>query len=139
MTFSTSNQNLTGHERLFDQDDIIVSKTDLKGELTYVNRAFMKISSLEEKQCIGKPHNIIRNPEMSKYIFSLLWNTLQEGKELFAYINNRARNGDHYWVFAHVTPTRDNLGNITGYHSNRRIPNRGSLNEYIIPLYRNLL
>ena len=61
---------------------------------------------------------------MPRCVFELLWNTVQDGKELFAYVNNRSSNGDNYWVFAHVTPSFDTTGNIVGYHSNRRVPNR---------------
>jgi len=57
---------------------------------------------------------------MPRCIFELLWRTLAGGEEIFAYVVNRAKNGDHYWVFAHVTPTFTNDGQIVGYHSNRR-------------------
>lgn len=133
------NSQLSGTERFFDKDDIIVSKTDLKGKLTYTNRTFLTIAGMTEKECLGQPHNIIRNPEMPRAVFELLWNTLGMGEEIFAYVNNRSVNGDNYWVFAHVTPSRDETGNIVGYHSNRRVPNRKVLNENIIPLYKELL
>lgn len=135
----SANRKLSGVERFFDEDEIIVSKTDLKGKLTYVNRVFLRLASMTEKQCIGMPHNIIRNPEMPKCVFKLLWDTLQSGEEIFAYVNNRAVNGDNYWVYAHVTPSMDGNNNIIGYHSNRRVPNRQILNEQIIPLYKDLL
>lgn len=76
---------------------------------------------------------------MPRCIFKLLWDTLLSGKELFAYVNNLAKNGDHYWVFAHVTPSIDVNGKVLGYHSNRRVPDRRILDETIIPLYRSLL
>ena len=139
MLAQNSKRPLSGVERFFDESDIIVSKTDLKGKLTYVNQSFLKIAGMNEGQCIGKPHNVIRNPEMPRCVFKLLWDHLQSGKEIFAYVNNRAINGDNYWVFAHVTPSKDGSGNIVGYHSNRRVPNRKTLDEHIIPLYRDLL
>lgn len=130
---------LTGVERFFDDNEIIVSKTDTKGKLTYVNDVFLRLASYNEKECLGQPHNMIRNPEMPRCIFKLLWDTIQDGKEIFAYVVNRSANGDHYWVLAHVTPSRDANGSIIGYHSNRRTPNREILESTIIPLYKTLL
>jgi PAS domain S-box-containing protein len=133
------NPQLSGVEKTFDPDEIIVSKTDLTGKLTYGNRTFYRLAGMEEKECLGFQHNIIRNPTMPRVVFELLWNTLKENKEIFAYVVNRSTNGDHYWVFAHVTPSRDGSGNTVGYHSNRRVPNRRVLTEHIEPLYKNLL
>lgn len=132
-------KHLTGVERFFDDNEIIVSKTDEKGRLTYVNDVFLRLADYTEKQCLGQPHSMIRNPEMPRCIFKLLWDTIQDGREIFAYVVNRSANGDHYWVLAHVTPSRDNNDNIIGYHSNRRTPNRQILDSTIIPLYKQLL
>lgn len=130
---------LTGVERYFDDNEIIVSKTDTKGRLTYVNDVFLRLADYTEKDCLGEPHSMIRNPEMPRCVFKLLWDTIQDGREIFAYVVNRSANGDHYWVVAHVTPSRDNNGSIIGYHSNRRTPNRQILEGTIIPLYQQLL
>ncbi len=129
----------TGTERYFDDDEIIVSKTDLKGHITYCNDVFLRLASYSEKECLGQPHSMIRNPEMPRCIFKLLWDSLGEGREIFAYVVNCAKNGDHYWVIAHVTPSRDGSGNIIGYHSNRRVPDRAILQDKVMPLYRDLL
>jgi hypothetical protein len=75
------------------------------------------------KKVIGAPHSVIRHPDMPRCIFKLLWDTIQAKKEIFAYVVNMAMDGDHYWVFAHVTPTLDAQQNVTGFHSNRRKPN----------------
>ena len=131
--------SVTGVERYFDASDIIVSKTDLKGRLTYTNRLFMKISDYSEKELLGAPHSIIRHPDMPRCIFKLLWERIEGGREVFAYVVNRCKNGDHYWVLAHVTPSFDAAGQILGYHSNRRVPNRRVLEGTVIPLYRSLL
>lgn len=133
------NPQVTGRERTFDADEIIVSKTDLSGKITYGNRTFYRIAGLEEKDCINVQHNLIRHPDMPRAVFELLWNTLKSGKEIFAYVLNRSANGDHYWVFAHVTPSYDSSGNAVGYHSNRRVPNRQVLDNHIKPLYKDLL
>src|SRR5690606_28172851 len=72
----------------------------------------------------GRPHNLIRHPAMPRCVFRHLWTSLQAGQEVFAYIVNLAADGDHYWVFAHVTPSADLEGRHAGYHSNRRVPDR---------------
>ena len=131
--------SLSGVERFFDDDEIIVSKTNLKGHITYANRVFMKLADCSERELLGEPHAIIRHPAMPRCIFKLLWDTIQGGNEIFAYVLNRSKNGDEYWVFAHVTPSFDGSGNISGYHSSRRVPERRILNETIIPLYKSLL
>ena len=130
---------LTGVERTFDDDEIIVSKTDLKGHLTYCNNVFLRLADMTEEEALGKPHNVIRNPTMPRAVFKLLWDTIQDGKEIFAYVVNRSKNGDHYWVLAHVTPSFDRSGNVVGYHSNRRVPDRHILESVIMPLYKDLL
>lgn len=134
----TQEAHLTGNERFFGEDEIIVSKTDLKGRLTYCNKVFLEIASYEERECVGEPHSMIRHPDMPRCIFKLLWDTIQNGREIFAYVVNRAANGDHYWVYAHVTPSIGEGGTIIGYHSNRRVPDRGIVDNTIIPLYRDL-
>lgn len=117
----------TGVERTFGEDEIIVSKTDLKGVITYANDVFQRVSGFTEEELLGQPHNIIRHPEMPGCVFKLLWDTIAAGHEIFAYVVNQAKNGDHYWVYAHVTPTFNAAGQIVDYHSNRRVPDRSVL------------
>lgn len=112
----------TGQARSFGQDELIVSKTDTRGVLTYVNDVFLRVSHYDQSEVIGQPHSIVRHPEMPKGVFKLLWETISSGQEIFAYVNNLAADGAHYWVLAHVTPTIDHNGKIIGYHSNRRSP-----------------
>jgi PAS domain S-box-containing protein len=131
--------SLTGKERSIDHDEIIVTKTDTKGRLTYANDVFLRISEVTEDECLGQQHSLIRHPDMPRCVFKLLWDTLQAGEELFAYVVNRALNGDHYWVYAHVTPSIDENGRITGYHSSRRQPDMQIVREHIMPLYKSLL
>jgi PAS domain S-box-containing protein len=114
----------TGRERLFGADEIIVSKTDAKGVITYANEVFLRVSGYAEDEVIGKPHNVIRHPDMPRAVFQLMWDTLQAGSEIFAFVLNLASDGDHYWVLAHITPTFGPDGSIIGYHSNRRLPDR---------------
>ena len=128
---------LTGNERTFDKDEIIVSKTNAKGIITYANDVFLSIADYTEGEVVGKPHNVIRHPDMPRCIFKLLWETISAKEELFAYVVNRTKYGDHYWVLAHVTPSFGPNGEITGYHSNRRVPNRKAIMN-IEPFYKRL-
>ncbi|MBY0430187.1 MAG: PAS domain-containing protein [Rhodospirillales bacterium] len=130
---------VTGVELFFDKHEVIVSKTDLTGRITYANRVFERLSGYTEAELVGAPHNLIRHPDMPRCVFKLLWDVISGGRECFAYVVNRSRSGDHYWVFAHVTPSRDTAGRIIGYHSNRRVPDRRILDQKVIPLYRTLL
>lgn len=128
---------LTGVERFFDDDEVIVSKTDIPGRITYANRVFQRVAGYDEAELMGAPHSIVRHPDMPRCVFKLLWDTLAAEQEIFAYVINRARNGDHYWVFAHVTPSYDAAGKVIGYHSSRRVPERRAV-EAVIPLYKTL-
>ena len=128
----------TGRERGFGADELIVSKTDPRGVITYANDVFLRVSGYDLDQVIGQPHNLIRHPAMPRALFKLLWDTLAEGREIFAYINNLASDGAHYWVLAHVTPSYGPSGKVIGYHSNRRRPSAKAVAE-ITPLYERLL
>ncbi|MFA5121943.1 PAS domain-containing protein [Zavarzinia sp.] len=114
----------TDREAFFDRNDVIVSKTDLKGIITYANDVFLGIAGYREAEVVGQNHNLIRHPDMPRAVFALLWQQIQAGKEIFAYVKNMAKSGDFYWVLAHVTPSFDEKGTIIGYHSNRRVPER---------------
>ncbi len=127
-----------GVEQFFDDNEIIVSKTDLKGRLTYCNNVFLSIAGYTEQECLGQQHSMIRHPDMPRCIFKLLWDTLKDEKEIFAYVKNRCKNGDYYWVYAHVTPSYDVSGKVVGYHSNRRVPDPVIIKDIVIPLYASL-
>ena len=135
---STHRAQPTGRESPFDENEIIVSKTDPRGRITYANDVFSRVAQFGVAELLGQPHNIIRHPDMPRCVFKLLWDTIEAKQEVFAYVLNMARNGDHYWVFAHVTPTLDAAGAIIGYHSNRRKPDPSQIAK-IAPLYRLLL
>jgi PAS domain S-box-containing protein len=129
----------TNREVTFERDHFIVSKTDLKGRITYVNRAFCNIASYQEHELLGAPHSIVRHPDMPRAVFKFMWDRILEGHEIFAYVKNMTKFGDHYWVFAHVTPSFDSSGNFLGFHSNRRAPDRRVVTEAIAPLYDALI
>lgn len=128
----------TGQERRFGVDEIIVSKTDATGRITYVNDVFCRVGLYAESELVGQPHSIIRHPDMPRSVFKLLWDTVGRGEEIFAFVKNMAKNGDHYWVLAHVTPTFDAKGKVVGYHSNRRMPDEAAVRK-IDAIYREIL
>jgi PAS domain S-box-containing protein len=128
----------TGREVHFAEDEIIVSKTDLRGIITYANDVFLRVSGYTEAELIGEPHNILRHPEMPRCVFKLLWDTVKSGHEIFAYVLNLSKDGSQYWVLAHVTPSFDTTGRHVGYHSNRRVPYPDALQK-VVPLYAQLL
>ncbi len=103
-------------------NDFIVSKTDLKGRITYCNHIFMQLAKYSEEELIGAPHNIIRHPDMPRIVFKLLWDRIQNKDEIFAYVKNLSKDGGYYWVYANVTPSLDVNGNLIGYYSVRRKP-----------------
>jgi len=128
----------TGREVSFGENEIIVSKTDLKGRITYCNQVFLRVANLTEDQAIGAPHSLIRHPAMPRCVFKLLWDTLEAKQEIFAYVLNMAMTGDGYWVLAHVTPSVNAAGQVVGYHSNRRKPAAAAV-EKARALYAELL
>lgn len=129
----------TNTEVFFRDEDVIVSKTDLKGRITYANQEFCRIAGYSEAELLNQPHSILRHPDMPRAVFKLLWDKLTGGSEVFAYVKNMTKNGDFYWVMAHVTPSFNAARQIIGYHSNRRVPRREVVSNTIAPLYSEIL
>ncbi|MBS4068815.1 MULTISPECIES: PAS domain-containing protein [unclassified Sulfurimonas] len=119
-------------------EDFIVSKTDLKGRIVYSNQIFMDMAEYTEDELLGKPHSIIRHPDMPKAVFRHLWNVIPTKQEIFAFVINKTKNNNDYWVYANVTATVDINGKIVDYYSVRRKPNPKAL-AVIIPLYKKMM
>ena len=128
----------TGVEKFLNEEDFIVSKTDLKGRIIYGNKMFIKISGYTEEELLGAPHSILRHPDMPKIVFKLLWDRIQKKQEIFAYVKNLCKDGGHYWVYANVTATIAPDGSIRDYHSVRRKPSEKAM-QIIPQLYSQLL
>ena len=131
-----NNQPVTRVERHLEDGQYIVSKTDLKGRITYVNRPFMEISGFSAAELLGAPHNIVRHPDMPPAAFDDLWRTLKAGKPWRGLVKNRCKNGDFYWVDASANPIWEK-GVVTGYMSLRKKPARAAV-EAAEHLYRKL-
>jgi PAS domain S-box-containing protein len=130
------NMPVTNREVELLDSSSIVSKTDLKGHIVYVNRDFIEVSGFVESELIGKSHNIVRHPDMPPEAFKDLWQTVKAGKPWNGMVKNRCKNGDHYWVEANVAPIREK-GQVTGYMSVRSKPSRQQV-EAAEALYANM-
>lgn len=123
-----NNQPVTDREIPYPERETLVSKTDLKGVITYCNRSFIAISGFTEAELVGSSHNIVRHPDMPARVFQQLWDTVKSGRPWTGVVKNRAKNGDYYWVKANVTPIRAN-GQITEFLSVRHQPTREQISE----------
>jgi aerotaxis receptor len=112
------NLPVTNIEYQLDDATIIVSKTDLKGRISDINDQFLEASGFTEQELKGKPHNMVRHPDMPPEAYENLWATLKAGQPWTGAVKNRRKNGDYYWVLASATPLWEN-GEITGYMSIR--------------------
>jgi len=126
----------TGVESVMKDGTTLVTKTDLRGIITYANQNFSDISEIPISGLVGKPHNLIRNPDMPRSAFFDLWNILQQGKPWRGMVKNLASSGNHYWVDANVAPRREN-NEVVGYISIRRKPDRKTV-EQAEQLYKNV-
>jgi PAS domain S-box-containing protein len=125
-------------QRKLSDQDIISSKTDLHGRITYANRTFMEISGYSETELLNQQHNIIRHPDMPRGVFHLMWQILKSGQEFFGFVKNLSADGGYYWVFATITPYFDSGNKIRGYYSIRRNPPDSAL-EVMTPIYQEML
>lgn len=124
-------------ERKLDRGDFIVSKTDVRGVITYVNSVFIDIAKYSETELIGAPHNIVRHPDMPKAAFKDLWDTINGGNEWRGLVKNLCKDGCYYWVDAYVVPIITN-GVKQGYTSMRRAVTDEEIKN-IIPVYEQMI
>jgi len=131
-----TNLPVTGHEKFLEEGEFILSKADLQGRVTYINRTFIEMSGFTEAELMGQPHNILRHPDMPPEAFRDFWTTLKSGKSWSGLVKNRCKNGDHYWVQANASPIWQN-GTMVGFMSVRTRPDRKSV-EQAEELYRKM-
>ncbi len=111
-----SNMPVTNVEYVLKDNETVVSKTDLHGNITYASQDFINISGYSEEELIGAPHNIVRHPDMPVEAYTDFWSTIRSGKAWTGLVKNRCKNGDYYWVEANAAPMIEN-GKIVGYAS----------------------
>ena len=117
------NRNVTNVETIVPDGVFIYSQTDLRGVITAANEAFCQLSGYTVAEMIGKPHSIVRHPDMPKEAFADLWRAMKDGRPWQGVVKNRRRDGGYYWVIANASPVREN-GEIIGYQSLRYKPSR---------------
>lgn len=120
------NLPVTDKERTFPKEQQLISSTDIKGTIVHCNDAFVSISGFSREELVGKPHNIVRHPDMPEAAFKTMWSYLQQGKPWMGLVKNRCKNGDYYWVNAYVTPVTEH-GRVVGYESVRTVPDRAQV------------
>jgi aerotaxis receptor len=118
-----SNLPITNVEYVLKDDEAPTSRTDVQGNITYVNQDFVNISGFSEAELIGAPQSIVRHPDMPEEAFADFWRTIKSGKPWTGLVKNRSKNGDHYWVEANASPIIENH-KIVGYTSVRAKPGR---------------
>jgi PAS domain S-box-containing protein len=118
--------------------DIIVSKGDERGDISYANQIFFKLAGYSQSELLYKPHAIIRHPDMPKIIFKLLWDNLKSGKETYTFVKNLSKDGSFYWIYAHIRVAKNPDGTFRNYVSTRKTMSKKA-REIIEPLYAKLL
>ena len=120
------NQPVTQRNIDYKDTDVFVTKTDTRGVITYANDAFVAISGYSHEELIGQNHHVVRHPDMPSWAFADLWQTVKGGHPWRGMVKNRAKNGDHYWVNATISPIIEN-DEIIGFLSLRKKPDRTEL------------
>ncbi|HLT05702.1 MAG TPA: PAS domain-containing methyl-accepting chemotaxis protein [Pseudomonas sp.] len=115
------NLPVTQRERTFPAERRLISTTDLKGQITYCNEAFIEVCGFSREELMRAPHNLVRHPDVPPAVFDHMWRTLKAGRPWMGIVKNRCKNGDHYWVNAYVVPILEN-GKTVGYESVRSKP-----------------
>ncbi|WP_462151021.1 methyl-accepting chemotaxis protein [Pseudoalteromonas xiamenensis] len=119
-----SRNSVTNKENDYPASYNLLSTTNTKGQIKYANADFCKVAGFTLEELEGKPHNVVRHPEMPKAAFKNLWDYIQAGKPWMGMVKNRCKNGDYYWVNAFVTPIKDESGKTVEYQSVRTKPTR---------------
>ncbi len=122
------NMPVTQKEHHLQEGAFIVTTTDLRGVITYVNEEFIRISGFTQQELVGQPHNMVRHPDMPPAAFEDLWRTVKAGKGWQGMVKNRCKSGDFYWVDASVTPIVEK-GQTVGYVSIRSKPSQAQIAE----------
>ncbi len=106
---------------------VMITETDLKGRMTYVNRKFVNMSAYDKTELMGKAHSIMRHPDMPKCLFKNMWETLKTGETWKGYVKNLRKDGKYYWVIVYVSCKYDDNGKVVGYIAARKVPEEGAI------------
>ena len=116
-------------EEYIFQSNVIISQTDLKGIITYANRAFCNVSAYTREELLGKPHNLLRHPDMPAVVFAKMWESISTGQAWNGLVKNLRKDGKYYWVNTEILPIKDENDNITGYIAVRKEASRKNIKE----------
>ncbi|NPA65533.1 MAG: PAS domain-containing protein [Epsilonproteobacteria bacterium] len=116
-------------ERIFDEDWVLVSQTDLEGNILYANKKFREVSGYTYEELVGNPHNVIRHPDMPKALFVKMWETIQSGQVFNATIKNLCKDGKYYWIDLEILPIKDENGNLENYMAAASASSRKNIEE----------
>jgi PAS domain-containing protein len=112
---------LTGKERQVKISEIISTRTDPQGLIAFANAAFLQVTGFTSDEVLGKPHNIVRHPDVPRCIYSVLWQSLRDGETFFGVTKNHTKSGDHYWTFGYFHPDiKIGSSEVVGYRSTRK-------------------
>ncbi len=125
-------------EHILKDVDIVVSKGDAAGDIKYANPIFVKLSGYTQGELLDKPHSILRHPDMPKIVFKFLWDNIEAGKDVKAFVKNLSKDGNFYWVLAHVRRAGNPDGSFRNYVSTRKRMS-DKAREVIEPLYAKML
>ena len=126
-------------EVVWDKTKTIISTTDKYGTITDVNQTFIDVCGYSADELLGKPHNIIRHPDMPKVVFKILWENLKGHNNFHAIIKNLSKSGRYYWVITNFEIIRNEQDEITAFVSHRKALPKALISEHIAPLYERLL
>jgi aerotaxis receptor len=116
-------------ETVLSENAFLVSETDAKGNIIFANEEFCRVAEYSHDELLGKPHNIVRHPDMPKAAFANLWETVHKGKVWNGFVKNSTKSGGFYWVFATVYPFKNEAGQQC-YISCRRKPSREDIEKH---------
>ncbi len=128
----------TGKEIKLHAKDMLVSKTDAQGNITYGNDKFVEISGYKDCELIGSPHSILRHPDMPQAVFYVMWHSIKKGKNIMAVVKNLSKNGNHYWVTTDFDIQRNREGKIRNYIAFRQVASKNIV-TVIEPLYAKMI
>jgi len=117
------------NEEVFFDGKTLISETDTKGVITFVNRKFVEMSGYTKEEALGQPHSILRHPDMPKAAFQEMWKVIKTGKIWEGYVKNLRKDGKFYWVIVNIIPKYDDDQNIIGYTASRKVPNRDMIDK----------
>lgn len=129
-------EELSGTERVLKESEIISTRTDHRGVIKFINPMFTRVTGFTKEETIGKPHNIIRHPDVPRCVYKLLWDEIKQGNKFFAVTKNCCKNGDHYWTIGYFQAETDSAGEITGYRSTRHGLHTPKLKQDFDELYK---